>query len=189
MKRSTILLLALSAAIGLFLWSRRNAVLQIASDTVTTIEENAVNFSQNALNLIRSMEGLALKVYPDAGGYSIGYGHYLGTQPNMTEIDADQAEALLVQDTAKADAIIARYVMVPLTQNQHDAIVSAVFNLGTALFWNATQGTKTKFLNLLNSGDYAGAANALQSFVYSQGKILPVLVTRREAEKELFLTM
>ena len=199
MKPRSILLIALAAAIGLYLWNKRMQVMQIANDTAdsavaientvqNTIEEAAVNFSQNALNLIRKMEGLSLTAFPDAGGYSIGYGHYMGPKPTMTDIDTDKAETLLMQDTDKADAIIARYVTVPLTQNQHDAIVSAVFNLGTALFWNAESKTKTKFLNLLNSGDYAGAADQLTRFVNSQGKVLPALVTRRETEKQLFLT-
>jgi lysozyme len=154
----------------------------------TTFKEFAVTVSENALDLIRKLEGFSPKAYRDAGGYSIGYGHYMGQNATMETIDHTTAENLLAQDTAKADGTIRKYVAAPLNQNQRDALVSATFNLGTALFWNSAAGRKTNFLQALNAGDYVKAADLLLTFNHSMGKVNPSLVARREAERQLFLS-
>ena len=41
---------------------------------------------------------------------------------------------------------------------------------------------------MVNAGDFNGAANQFSRWVYAGGKVLPGLVKRREAEKQLFIT-
>ncbi len=74
-----------------------------------------------------------------------------------------------------------RLVTVPLTQNQFDALISFVFNLGIGNFRTST------LLKKLNAGDYTGAAKEFPPWVRADGKQLPGLIKRRDAEKALFL--
>lgn len=72
-------------------------------------------------------------------------------------------------------------VKVPLTQNQYDALVSLVFNIGRGSF------ARSSLLKKLNAGDMTGAAQEFPRWVYAKGKKLPGLITRRNDEMELFL--
>jgi lysozyme len=134
----------------------------------------------STLAFLRSREGLRLSPYPDAGGYSIGYGHFLGSRPEPANITTQQAEKWLQQDANAAAIAVAKYVSVPLSQNQFDALVSFVFNLGAQNFAGST------LLDKLNTGDYDGAAEEFDRWVYSGGQVLGGLKTRRAFEKSLF---
>ena len=65
-----------------------------------------------------------------------------------------------------------------LNQNQFDALVSLVFNIGTGAFARST------LLKRLNVGDYNGAAEAFLMWRNAGGK--PILLNRRKREKALF---
>jgi lysozyme len=138
-------------------------------------------------NFIKRWEGLELQSYKDGGGvWTIGYGHTRGVKPNQT-ITLDQAKALLDDDLKDAENAVNTYVKVPLNQNQYDALVSEVFNIGSGNFRGST------FLKRLNAGDYKGAAEAMTWWNKDQNKngvlvVVQGLVNRREAEKNLFLS-
>jgi lysozyme len=70
----------------------------------------------------------------------------------------------------------------PLNQNQWDALVSFVYNVGAGNFISSTM------LKLLNQGDYKGAAGEFPKWVHTNGQINPGLVRRRAAERALFET-
>ena len=73
-------------------------------------------------------------------------------------------------------------IKVPLTQNQFDALVSFVFNVGIGNFVGST------LRKLLNQKDYKGAAE--QFLRWDKGndkKPLPGLTRRRKAERDLFI--
>jgi hypothetical protein len=72
-------------------------------------------------------------------------------------------------------------VKVPLTQNQFDALVSLVYNIGQTAFSNST------LLKKLNAKDYQGAADQFLRWNKGGGKVMKGLVRRREAERALFL--
>jgi lysozyme len=70
-----------------------------------------------------------------------------------------------------------------LTQNQLDALSCWAFNLGMGAFVSSTLLVK------LNRGDFDGAAAEFPRWVYAGRplRVLPGLVRRREAERQLFL--
>ena len=144
------------------------------------------NYSAQAITLIRSEEGFRLTAYPDAGGWSIGYGHYLGTEKTVETITREQADAWLVEDMNNAAEMIRNNVTVPLNQNQFDALTDFSYNLGGKAFVGS-DGEPTTWLTLLNGGDYAGAAAQLSRWVYSEGRVNSVLAARRDRERTLFL--
>jgi lysozyme len=143
-------------------------------------------FSAAAVDFIRAEEGFRLSAYPDAGGWSIGYGHYLGLEKTVETITPEQAEAWLMEDIENAATIIRNNVTVPLNQNQFDALVDFLYNLGGKAV-KGRDGEETTWIQLLNGGDYAGAAAQLNRWVYSEGRVNSTLVARRERERTLFL--
>jgi lysozyme len=97
-------------------------------------------------------------------------------------ITKEQAVTYFNHDIFEVEAQVSSLVKVPLTDNQFSAIVSLVYNIGSGQFQTST------LLRKLNRGDYDGAANEFGRWVYDNGKKLDGLVTRRENERELFLT-
>lgn len=142
--------------------------------------------SEKGLAFIKQHEGLSLEAYKDiAGVLTIGYGHTGADVFVGQRIALDQAHDLLVEDVREAEDAINRLVKKPLKQNQFDALVSFVFNVGAGAFNRSTA------LKRLNAGDYVGAAEALTWWNKARvdGELRPVrgLIRRRAAEKELFL--
>ena len=71
-------------------------------------------------------------------------------------------------------------VNVDLKQNQFDAMVSWVFNLGPANLKAST------LLKVLNAKDYEGVPAQIKRWNKAGGKVLQGLIRRREAESLLF---
>lgn len=131
-------------------------------------------------------EGLRLTAYPDPGTggapWTVGYGH---TGPEVVPgytVTPEKALEDLQTDSDWAARAVTQEVMVPLTQNQFDALCSFVFNEGLGNFQHST------LLRLLNDGDYSGAAQQFGRWDIAAGHVMPGLVTRRADEKALFLT-
>lgn len=144
--------------------------------------------SAKCVELIKSFEGFRSKPYLcPAGIPTIGYGSTRDINgapitlkhPAITE---QEAMNLLRISLASYEAAVRRYVKVPLTQNQFDALVDFAYNAGAKNLQTST------LLKKLNAGDYAGAAQQFGKWVYADGIILPGLVKRREAERLLFLS-
>ena len=137
--------------------------------------------SKAGIELIKSHEGMRLEAYQcPAGVWTIGYGHTKDVKPKQI-IDTRQAVELLKEDLKECEDVVNGCTKVPLNQNQFDALVSFVFNLGSGALKSST------LLKKLRQGDYEGAANEFTRWVFAGNKRLPGLVIRRQEEKELFL--
>lgn len=143
-----------------------------------------MEISLNGLNQIKKHEGFSNTVYNDVAGLpTIGYGHLLTPAERLAGLRyVTEAEAtrLLASDVATAEAAVNSLVKVPLTQNQFDALVSFVYNVGSGAFSRSTM------LKRLNAGDYAGAADQFKVWRLAGGKVVQGLVNRRTAEAALF---
>lgn len=136
--------------------------------------------SRRGIELIKAHEGLRLNAYLcPAGVPTIGYGHTHGVKMG-DRITADQAEKFLIGDLATAEREVNRYGF-ELTQNQFDALVSFVFNVGAGNFRSSTVLKRLK----ANPND-PDIANQFKRWVYGGGKVLPGLVRRRKEEAELY---
>ena len=132
------------------------------------------------LALIKKFEGCELKAYQcSAGVWTIGYGHTKDVVEDM-EITQEQAEQMLVDELHEYESYINKYVTVALSQNQFDALVSWVYNLGPA---NLSAST---MLKVLNSGEYEDVPAQMKRWNKAGGKVLDGLVRRREAEALLY---
>jgi lysozyme len=138
--------------------------------------------NQKGIQLVKHFEGLYLSPYVcPSGKKTIGFGHTGKKAREGRKITAAQAEALLQQDLAKAEAVVRKFVKVPLNSNQFSVLVSFTFNTGAGAFQRST------LLKLVNQQDFAGAAVELGKWVHgNRGRRLQGLVLRREAERKLF---
>lgn len=142
---------------------------------------NNLTYSANGLSLTEQFEGFRLTAYQDqVGVWTIGYGH---TGPDVTPlrtITMAQAQALLAQDVRSAASCVNTVVTVKLTQQEFDALVDFVFNLGAGAFKGSTM------LRWLNAGDFKGAATQFDLWDRAGGAVVAGLLRRRQAEAALF---
>jgi len=147
--------------------------------------------SQAGKDAITQREGYELNVYADAGGkLTAGVGHLLtpidGVFSVGDAVTQDQIATWFGKDIAHAEHTVSYYTTSDFTQNQFDALVSATFNLGSALFRNG-DGTSTRFSRYLDAGDYQSAATALLQFNHVAGVVNTDLTVRRSAEAQQFI--
>ena len=139
-----------------------------------------MNIGQKGIDLIKHFEGCELNAYKcPAGVWTIGYGHIKGVSEGMS-ITQEQAEQMLLDELKEYENYINELVVVDLSQNQFDALVSWVYNLGPANLKSST------LLKVLNSGDYAGVPDQIERWNKAGGKVLEGLIRRRQAESSLF---
>ena len=137
----------------------------------------------NGENLIKHWEELRLVVYPDGSGVPTGgWGHTGGGIKIGQKLSVDTAKTWFAMDTHEAITAINKLVTVPLTQNQFDALVSFVYNVGIEAFKSST------LLRLLNQKNYAGVPIQLVRWNHDNGKVVAGLTNRRNAEVILWKT-
>ena len=95
-------------------------------------------------------------------------------------ITEETANDMLVEELEEYENYINSMVKCPLSQNQFDALVSWVYNLGPANLQAST------LLKVLNAGDYAGVPAQIMRWNKAGGKVLEGLTRRRQAEADLF---
>jgi len=129
--------------------------------------------------LTKSFEGLRLTSYQDGGGvWTIGWGHTQRVKKGQT-ISREVAESFFLADIAGA-VLEVNHLCNAATQNQFDALVDFVFNLGDGRLEAST------LLKLHNAGDYAGAAAQFGLWVHDAGVAVLGLERRRAAEAKLY---
>lgn len=111
---------------------------------------------------------------------AIGVGHTkaaggLNPETFTGTLSMQQAIDLLQADIAKYEEGVNRAIKVPLEQHEFDALVDFNFNTGAI--------GKASFVNLINSGDKAGAMKKIMDW-----RKPPEIIPRRTAERDLFRT-
>ena len=139
-----------------------------------------MKISNKGIDLIKHFEGCETEAYLcPAGVPTIGYGHIKGVQMGDV-ITGAQAEEMLVEELTEYENYIHDCVTAPLNQNQFDAMVSWVFNLGVGNLKSST------LLKTLNIGNYRGVPEQIMRWNKAGGKVLEGLTRRRQAEADLF---
>ena len=117
-----------------------------------------------------------------AGYWTIGYGHLC--DPKHPPITEAEAERYLADDLTTALTATLRYCPVLATEPEGRlaAIVDFTFNLGAGRLQASTLRRR------INQRDWAASAQELSRWIYGGGKVLPGLVTRREAEVVLLVS-
>jgi lysozyme len=147
-----------------------------------------LNISPAGLALIKEFEGWYPKAYKDpVGVWTIGWGT-IGPEarPGRT-LTKKQGEELLRRELEDDCATVQRLVKVTLNQNQFDALVSFVYNVGSGNL------SKSTLLKLINRGNFTAASaqfvrfNRARDRKTGQYMILNGLTRRRKAEMALFI--
>ena len=143
--------------------------------------------SRAGIELIESFEGFRAKAARlSGGGWTIGFGHTRSAREGLQISRADAELLLKFADLPPVEDAIAELVFTPLTQNQYDALVAFVFNVGAETFKHSD------VLKRVNEGRLTEAACALELWreaeVAGDPMVLDALIRRRAAEKALFLT-
>ena len=145
-----------------------------------------MQISPKGLQLIKEFEGLRLDAYLcPAGILTVGYGHVVKERDNIRfgqTITQERANIFLRDDVRWAENCVKSLVLVPINQNQFDALCSLVLNIGQTNFYRST------LLQKLNQSNYKAAAENFSRWVFAGKKKLPGLVRRREAERLLFIS-
>ena len=147
-----------------------------------------MQISDDGLRLIAQYEGLRLRAYADPGSgsepWTIGYGttRYPDGSP-VRPVDActpAQAWQWLEHDAAFTARVVDAGLQVPVNQPMFDALVSLAYNIGVGAFRRST------LLQLLNEGNYLGAADEFDRWNRAGGRVMNGLVRRRDDEQALF---
>ncbi|WP_084398201.1 lysozyme [Henriciella aquimarina] len=142
--------------------------------------------SEAGLKLIMAYEGFRAHScrLPD-GRWVIGYGHLKAAREGLRVSQAEATAILREFDLPPIEQAIRDLVLVPLNQNEFDALVSFVFNIGTDQF------AASNVLTDLNAGDRMMAASSMERWrkakVGPRDMVVDPLVRRRADEKALFL--
>ena len=145
-----------------------------------------MQFSTTGLELLKKLEGFRAKPYADSGGkMTVGYGHLIVPGDGVALgdiIDPVKATELLTKDVQRTVDGVNDNVTSTITQNQFDALVIFVYNVGVTAFKNST------LLKMLKAGDVKGASEQLLRWDKVNGVSVSGLHNRRVAEQTLFNT-
>jgi len=134
-----------------------------------------MKLSEQGAHKLAVREGIRTKAYLDTKGIpTIGIGH-TGPEVKLGLVwTLEKVMSTFDEDVKWAEDAV-NTVTTPLTQNQFDALVSFVFNIG------ATAWHKSTMKRLLNAGDVKGATAQFDRWV------IPKEITkRRMSEKAQF---
>lgn len=137
--------------------------------------------SNQGKNLIKEAEGLRLEAYRcPAGVPTIGWGHTKGVKMGQ-RITLAMAEDLLVEDLGPIERLL-NGLKINFRQEQFDALVSWIFNLGAGNFKSSTM-----YKRILENAADEDITDQLVKWTYSGKQHLPGLMKRRVAEANLFI--
>ena len=158
---------------------RQNLIAGLFGDQAT------MRLSEAGIKFIQTWEGLKLNAYRDSKGLpTIGIGttrYPDGTKVQMGDSCTEaQAYEWFRFDIARFEAVVNRVIKIPLKQNQFDALVSLVYNIGETNFTKGTVDDK------LNANQIEAALQTWLTYVYSGGRKITGLANRRIAEVKLF---
>lgn len=145
--------------------------------------------SDNTRDLIKRIEGYSATAYKDAGGHSIGYGHFIqkGEEPLLGHTLTDEeSEKLLTKDIKSHQAGIEQWLKKPVNDLQMAALTSLAYNTG------ARSPAVKEIVGLHNEGKTAAAAKAFAKYNKSYNpqtgtkELNEALVKRRDLEQRLY---
>lgn len=139
--------------------------------------------SPQGLAALALHEGIVQYPYLDSVGvWTVGVGHTVSAGapdpaalPRGEPLPMERVAAIFARDIAKFERRVNDAVKVPLAQHEFDALVSFDFNTGGI--------HRAKLTASLNAGDRAAAAQGFMGWLRP-----PEIRSRREAERDLFLT-
>ena len=150
--------------------------------------KNQMKLSDNGFRLLGELEGIVLRPYKDSVGIptiGIGSTYYEdGTKVKMTDKAITKERAIqLAKNVVKSfEEQVNKSILLPMTQNQFDAMVLLCYNIGTSGF------ARSSVVRYFNQGNLQKAADSFLLWNKAGGKVVKGLTNRRNIERALFLT-
>jgi lysozyme len=138
--------------------------------------------------IIRKFEGLKLTAYLcPANVWTIGYGSTFFENGSKVQqgdkITLDRADKLLLEMVKRFEISVKGLVKSSINDNQLGALTSFAFNVGVGAF------SKSTLLRKVNANpNDTTIRNEFMRWTKAGGKVLKGLVTRREAEANLYFS-
>jgi GH24 family phage-related lysozyme (muramidase) len=159
------------------------------------VREFNMYFSDKGIEELKGIEGFRSKPYIDDAGYAtIGYGHKIKKGEMFTSLTEMEADQLLRRDAAPIEDFINDHLDTLVSQNQFDALVIFIFNIGQAAFLNSSvfqdikekkyaEATKpwAKWINISKFIKDDETGEVVRKLIPVQG-----LINRRAKEIQLF---
>lgn len=134
------------------------------------------------LSYVPKFEGIILRGYKDPIGIVTACSGHTKTAILGRPYTKQECEKLLVSDLYEhAAGVLDCTPELKGRIPQLAAMISFAFNVGVTKYCNSTVAVK------IHTGDLVGACNQLDRWIYADGEIMPGLVERRAAEKDLCL--
>lgn len=170
-------------------WGPRTELAAMAAiSTAVPPPEPEIEIDPRAIALIKHFESFRAQAYRDGGGvWTIGYGTTaragVGINPVAGMVISEpEAEMYLCRAVEKFAGMIRPAITRRITATEFGAFVSLTYNIGPAAF------LRSSALRHFNAGDKPAAGLAMLAWRYAHGRVLPGLVRRRAAERDLFLS-
>ena len=147
-----------------------------------------MQLSSNGFRLLGELEGIVLKPYKDSVGIpTIGIGstyYEEGTKVKMTDKAITKERAIqLAKNVVKSfEQQVNKSILLPMTQNQFDAMVLLCYNIGKSGF------ARSSVVRHFNLGNIQRAADSFLLWNKAGGRVVQGLVNRRNKERSLFLS-
>ncbi|MFZ5272563.1 lysozyme [Enterobacter asburiae] len=158
------------------------AVCSVGAIIALVLGMGNVRTNERGLELIGNAESCRRDPYVcPAGVITDGIGNTHGVKPGVRKTDEQIAKDWQANILEAEKCVNAYGNGKSLSDNTFSAVTSITFNCGCA-----TMRTSTLFKKL-QQGEIKQACEQFPRWVYGGGKVLPGLVTRRDAEKQLCL--
>lgn len=147
-----------------------------------------MQLSSNGFRLLGELEGIVLKPYRDSVGIptiGIGSTYYEdGTKVRMADkpITTERAIQLAKNVVKSFEQQVNKSILLPMTQNQFDAMVLLCYNIGKSGF------ARSSVVRHFNLGNIQRAADSFLLWNKAGGRVVQGLVNRRNKERSLFLS-
>lgn len=129
--------------------------------------------------LIQTQEGTVLATYRDPVGILTSCTGHTGSELRMGQRwTKAQCAKVLDEDQAGVLKRVGACTKVDVPVQSFAAFTSFSFNVGSGIYCS-------RFAPLVNAHNLAGACRKLSAYVYAGGRVLPGLVSRRAAERQL----
>lgn len=145
-----------------------------------------LSIQDSTINFLISVEGFAPRAFWDVKQWSIGYG--TGIMPDGRKVRAgdtvtrEQARQMLYRDAPIRGAVVNKLVASNLSQNQFDALVSFVYNVGETNFKTSTLLKKVN----ANPNDLEAIEFQFLQWDNADGKFNQGVLNRRKKEIALY---
>jgi len=102
-------------------------------------ERKIMKFSAKGQDKLKKFEGFLNVEAPDRAGYpTIGYGHKIKQGERFGIISEQTALTIMLEDVSPLEEFLNNYIGKKLTQNQFDALIIFMYNIGDTAFLNSS---------------------------------------------------